>query len=155
MRDRSSTDDVKSTQIVLKVNSKPAVSWDASPPVLHVFHSNSEKAEDTWYLKEDLNRFLEQCELMRSSVQRDFTAGDYFSFWGLEHTMCQELWQNRSTRKQEAFDVVIDEQENQHEDCEYLPEYIAEIYKDIARISHMEAHERALRYRKELCEDAD
>lgn len=156
MENSLSIKDYKSARIETKVSRiNTSVRWDSTPPALYVIRSGSERTEDMWYQKEDLESFMEQCEVSRVSANKLFPAGECVSFWGLEHTICEKLQQNRSNRKREAFDVVMDEQENQREDGECLPDYIAEIYKDITRISQLEAHEQALRYRKELNQEAE
>jgi hypothetical protein len=156
MGDLASIEEENGTRIMPEESSmNTTVRWDSAAPTLHVFESPSEKTEDTWYLKEDLDNVKEQCEGLRVLGNRGFVAGAYSCYWGLEHTICEELSQNRSIRKQEAVDVVIDEQENQREDGEYMPDYIAEIYRDISITSHWEAHEQALRYRQELKEEAE
>jgi hypothetical protein len=156
MGDLASIEQENRTWIMPEESSRnTTVRWDSAAPTLHVFESTSDKTEDAWYLKEDLDDVKKQREISKGLRNRGFVAGAYACYWGLEHIICEELSQNRSTRKQEAVDVVIDEQENQREDGEYMPDYIAELYGDITRTSHWEAHEQALRYRQELQEEAE
>jgi hypothetical protein len=130
-----------------------SVRWARTPPQTLIFPQQLENPKGTWYVKKDLATFREQCEITRILARRGFKGNNFTSCWGLEHTICEELSQNRSTRKKEALDTVIEEQEGQRKDGQYMPDVIAEIYEDISKLSQIEAHQQALRYVKELNED--
>lgn len=129
------------------------VRWASTPCTLHVFEPLSDNPKETWYLRKDLATFREQCEITRILARKGFGASNFTSCWGLEHTICEELSQNRSNRKQEALDTVIEEQQGQREDGVFMPEFIADIYQDITKLSQMEAHQQALRYSEELTQE--
>ena len=138
------------------IDESKSVRWASTPCTLHVFEQLTDNPKETWYLKKDLATFREQCEITRILARKGFGASSKFtSCWGLEHTICEELSQNRSNRKQEALDTVIEEQQGQREDGVFMPDFIADIYQDITKLSQMEAHQLALRYSEELTrEDA-
>ena len=97
------------------------VRWASTPCTLHVFEPLSENPKETWYLRKDLATFREQCEITRILARKGFGASKFTSCWGLEHTICEELSQSRSNRKQEALDTVIEEQQGQREDGVFMP----------------------------------
>lgn len=150
--DNTSNRSVELTTQSSKNDTSRSVRWSSSAQTTHIFESNAENPKATWYLKADLANFREQCKITRILARKGF-KGSFSSIWGLEHTIDDELSRDRSIRKQESIDTVIEEQQGQREDGQYLPDFIAEIYQDISSLSQTEAHQQALRYTKELKEE--
>lgn len=106
---------------------------------------------DLWYSREDLAAFkAHRNQACRMLAQVGFNVTTLALSWGLEHSFCDELSRERKNRKQEAWDVVLEEQDYQLENDEFSWERLAELYQDITRESQLQAYQQARRYQLEL-----
>jgi hypothetical protein len=122
-------------------------------------------AISTWYQQCHYEAFKADCQKTIGIIAQDHQhhldddegclrnnltdARNDISTRGLEHYVDEERAALQRERRLAAWDLVLDEQMNQDESGDYQPQHIAEAYQEVSVRSQIEAHVKALQYRKE------
>jgi hypothetical protein len=127
---------------------KKAVQW-ATKCSLALFQMPSEQQQlEAWYQPDDYKVFKKNCKLIAQLAQEIGTEAIENQMndtcRGLELLVSRRRAALRVSRRNIAWDVVLDEQDSQRESGQSSPETIAQLYTKVTSDSQGEAHQQAL-----------
>jgi hypothetical protein len=127
---------------------KKAVQW-APTYSLKLFQMPSEQQQlEAWYQPDDYKVFKKNCKHIARLAQEIGTEAIENQMndtcRGLELLVSRSRVAVRVSRRNIAWDVVLDEQNSQRESGQSSPETIAQLYTKVTSDSQVDAHQQAL-----------
>lgn len=124
----------------------------AAKKTIHINDYTDEEVHACWYTHQE-NEIIKSESLLESSALLESEAADDDDygkncFRGLEHYI-KPIAEQRLAHKDAALCAVLEEQELQREEGSFDPEYIAEIYENIASLSGVKSRITGLNDRLE------
>jgi hypothetical protein len=114
---------------------------------------------EAWYQPNDYNVFKKNCKGIARLAQEIGTEAIENQMndtcRGLEPLLSRSRAAVRVSRRNIAWDVVLDEQDSQLESGRSSPETIAQLYTKVTFDSQVDAHQQGLRYCSKKKEEAE
>jgi hypothetical protein len=122
----------------------------------HIGDMSKEEISSIWYSGEEYRAIKAEWKYAVDLVKKGGVSSlesSSFSTRGLERLLCPVYAALRRTRRQNAWNIVLDEQDDQNRrGHHYSPEFIAELYQEISARCIRDAQEQGRRDQEELDE---
>jgi hypothetical protein len=136
------------TQIIMNAQpTKKKVQWYPTYTAKRIGIPDDDEKKNIWYQKQDFKQFREDCErimgLVREVGAKTVEMSNTCSCKGLEHLFSKKRAQLRLDRRRQAWDAVLEEQEEQRRRPISRSDIIAERYGQISLYCQINANKLA------------